>query len=262
MQTNISPKPSKIQRKDRGSSKTPLAKLQLGAKYALSPKSAYLASKASVAKDLEQRRLAELVMFESRARLKGFTCIAGVDEAGRGPLAGPVAAAACIIEANVFFEGINDSKLLSPQKRKILFDALKSHPGVCYGIGRAEVEEIDHLNILQATLLAMKRALDALSIRPDYLLADAVMLNYCDLPNEKIIKGDQKSQSIAAASILAKETRDQWMEEYHLLYPMYGFNQHKGYGTEKHLEAIRHLGPCPIHRRSFEPVKNYFNGLL
>lgn len=204
----------------------------------------------------EAQRLKHLVIHESFARSQGFRVIAGLDEAGRGPLAGPVVAAACIISEGLFFEGINDSKLLSFQKREDLYLALTEHKGVIFGVGEASVEEIDTFNILQATLLAMRRALEVLPIQPDYLLADALNISYNGLPCEKIIKGDQKSQSIAGASILAKVTRDRWMEKLHLLYPHYGFAQHKGYGTPDHLKALATHGPCPIHRTSFEPIKS------
>ncbi len=205
--------------------------------------------------EAEKKRLKQLVFFESQALSKGYHSIAGIDEAGRGPLAGPVVAAACIIPEGVFFQGVNDSKLLTPLSRKALFAEISQHPRVHFGIGSADVNEIDQWNILQATLIAMKRALDALPVRPDYLLADAVQLAYQGIPCEKLIKGDQRSQSIAAASILAKETRDRLMEEWHLQYPLYGFHQHKGYGTPQHLQALAAHGPCPLHRRSFEPVK-------
>lgn len=210
----------------------------------------------------EKKRLERLVSFESSARANGYRFIAGLDEAGRGPLAGPVAAAACIIEEGVFFDGINDSKLLTPQKRKALYQALIEHQGVRFGIGRVEVDEIDAINIYQASLLAMRRALEALPTRPDYLLADAVVVSFQGIPCEKIIQGDRKSQSIAAASILAKETRDSWMKEYHALYSDYRFDEHKGYSTPEHLRALEKYGPCPIHRRSFEPVKKLLQSSL
>lgn len=199
----------------------------------------------------------KLLTFESRAFGKGFKFIAGVDEAGRGPLAGPVVAAACIIAEKVFFKGINDSKLLSKKKREALFKVLSAHGDVCYAVGIVDHLKIDQLNIYQATKVAMKMALEGLKIQPDYLLVDAIYLDYNAIPCENIIKGDRLSQSIAASSILAKQTRDALMIEYHHQYPEYGFDQHKGYGTAKHLEAIEKFGPCPIHRRSFAPIRNF-----
>lgn len=175
----------------------------------------------------EQKRLLKLVEFETRLRKQGFRRIAGVDEAGRGPLAGPVVAAACVIGERHFFPGINDSKLVPPPKRKALFQQLIAHPDVFYGIGSVDVAIIDKINILQATLQAMRQAIANLPLPPDYLLLDGVELAVDDIPFEKVIKGDTRSQSIAGASIIAKETRDQLMVEYHQIYPEYGFDQHK-----------------------------------
>lgn len=204
---------------------------------------------------IEQERLHRLTSFEREARSEGYHHIAGIDEAGRGPLAGPVLAAACIIPEGVFFEGINDSKQLSPVQRRRLYEALTAHPEVVWGVGISTVDEIDRINIYQATIVAMQRALDALRVLPDYLLVDGMKLSYRNLPAQKIIKGDELSQSIAAASVIAKETRDELMVEMHKRWPGYGFDQHKGYGTPKHLEALQQLGPCPEHRRSFDPVR-------
>lgn len=202
----------------------------------------------------ERKRLFKLLEFERCAQTKGFKRIAGIDEAGRGPLAGPVVAAVCLVGDHLF-SGINDSKLLNPSQRDLLFNQITSAPGVSYAIGIVESEEIDRINILQATIKAMREAVARLEQAPDYLLIDGMDLPFDQIVSEKVIHGDARSQSIAAASILAKVTRDRLMREYHELYPLYGFDQHKGYGTVKHLEAIEKHGPCPIHRLSFSPLK-------
>ena len=199
----------------------------------------------------ELKRLQRLNLFEDEARQGGFQHIAGVDEAGRGPLAGPVVAASCIIPQNLFFPGIDDSKKLLPKKRAHLFKELTSHPEIIYGIGIVSHEEIDRINIYQASIQAMLIAISKLSITPDILLVDGMKLP-SPIPSRKIIGGDALSQSIAAASIIAKETRDRIMEEYHETWPHYGFKDHKGYGTEKHREALAKYGPCMIHRMSFK----------
>jgi ribonuclease HII len=204
----------------------------------------------------ERRRLKKLVVFEERARDEGHKRIAGLDEVGRGPLAGPLVACACILPKSLYFKGINDSKLLLPAKRNALYQQLINHPDVIYGIGIVSVDIIDKINIYQASLLAMKQALEHLPIEPECLLVDGLKLLYKEIPCEKIIKGDRLSQSIAAASIIAKETRDAIMIQYHEEYPNYYFNEHKGYSTEKHKEALLRHGPCPIHRKSFLPVKD------
>lgn len=204
---------------------------------------------------VERKRLLELVKYEKLAKSQGYRIIAGIDEAGRGPLAGPVVACACIIPEGLFFPGVNDSKQLSPQRREALFNDLISDPRVIYGVGIVSHIEIDYLNIYQATIEAMKRAINKLSLIPDYLLVDGMQINHLDIPAEKIIQGDAKSQSIASASIIAKETRDKLMNEFHEMWPQYNFKQHKGYGTKQHMEAIEKYGPCPIHRMSFKPLK-------
>jgi ribonuclease HII len=201
----------------------------------------------------EKARLKDLMSFERQARKQGYKTIAGVDEAGRGPLAGPVVAAACIIPEGLVFSGINDSKKLSPAQRESLFSALTSHPKVIYGVGIVCAETIDQINIYQATIQAMCHAIAALSQQPDYLLVDGMALPHSIL-SEKIIKGDAKSQSIAAASILAKVTRDRMAEEWEIKWPHYGFGKHKGYGTPQHLAALAAHGPCPLHRHSFAPI--------
>ncbi len=197
-----------------------------------------------------------LTAIEESLRQEGFHSIAGVDEAGRGPLAGPVFAAACIIPQGLFFHGINDSKKLSAEQREDLFGSLISHPDVIYGIGRADVELIDQINILQATFFAMRQALNLLSLEPDFVLVDGSLLPKAfPYRARAVIGGDGLSQSIAAASILAKVSRDAWMTQEDERYPGYGFARHYGYGTPQHKKAIEKLGPCPIHRRSFAPFK-------
>ena len=206
---------------------------------------------------LELLRLETMTVFESQALQDGFITIAGVDEAGRGPLAGPVVAAACIIPAGLYIPGINDSKQLSPKQRALLFSELVNNATIIYGVGIVDSQTIDKVNIYQATILAMQQAIDQLSVRPDMLLVDGMNLPYEGVAKQKIIKGDSKSQSIAAASIIAKETRDALMLEYDVLWPHYGFARHKGYGTAFHLDALNAWGPCEIHRTSFEPVRQH-----
>jgi ribonuclease HII len=180
----------------------------------------------------------------------GIERIAGLDEAGRGPLAGPVVAAAVILPRGVELPGVDDSKKLSPHRRERLFDAICSQ-ALAFGIGMADHETIDRINILQASILAMHRAVEALRVPAEFLLVDGNAFSHERLPFRTVIGGDGRSLSIAAASILAKVTRDRLMTEYDAEYPGYGFAQHKGYGTPQHLEAIRQRGTCPIHRRSF-----------
>lgn len=204
----------------------------------------------------EITRLTELTFYEREAQKNGFNIIAGIDEAGRGPLAGPVVAACCIIPEGLFFEGINDSKKLTPVKRARLFEKITNHPQIFYGIGIVDNTIIDEINIYQATIRAMQISVQALKCIPDYLLIDGLKVPGFSIPQTAIPKGDSKSQSIAAASIIAKETRDAIMAEQHNLWPQYEFNRHKGYGTLIHLQAIKKYGPCPIHRFSFEPIKS------
>lgn len=198
----------------------------------------------------EEQRYEIMSAYERAAREDGFTLIAGIDEAGRGPLAGPVVAAACILDPAVPILGVNDSKKLSPARREALFQEIIQH-AVGYAIARIEPDEIDRINILQATLSAMRLTVERLPIRPDLLLIDAVDLKGVQMPVRPIIKGDALSVSIAAASILAKVTRDRLMDQYETIYPGYGFIRHKGYGTAEHYAALDRLGPTPIHRRSF-----------
>lgn len=192
--------------------------------------------------------------FERAARLRGYRRIAGIDEVGRGPLAGPVVAAAVILPVRSRLVGVNDSKQLSERERERFYVAI-CEQAVGMGIGWADVAEIDQLNILEATRLAMRRALEQLVPPPDYVLIDAVSLPGVSIPIRPIIKGDALSISIAAASIVAKVTRDRLMVSYHDTFPEYGFLSHKGYGTAEHLERLAYHGPCSIHRRSFAPVK-------
>lgn len=184
--------------------------------------------------------------------------IAGVDEVGRGPLAGPVVTAAVILPADFDVPGVNDSKKLSEKKREELFKVIKEK-AVAYSIGICTNEEIDSINILEATKKAMKQAVDALETAPDHILVDALMIPGVDIPQTPIIKGDANSVSIAAASILAKVTRDHMMEEYHEQYPEYAFDRNKGYGTKAHYAGLDKAGACPIHRMSF--LTKYFAGI-
>ncbi|MBQ3691787.1 MAG: ribonuclease HII [Clostridia bacterium] len=190
------------------------------------------------------------LQYENLAYEKGCVNICGVDEAGRGPLAGPVCAAAVILPKGQVIEGVNDSKKLSEKKREQLFDVIKEK-SVAYSIGWASVEEIEEINILNAAMLAMKRAVEGLSVKADFAYIDGNKTPSLDIPCEAIVKGDANSMSIAAASILAKVSRDRLMIEYAKQYPEYGFEKHKGYGTKVHNEAILKYGACPIHRESF-----------
>lgn len=204
----------------------------------------------------EECRLTQMTLYEEEARSQGYHFIAGIDEAGRGPLAGPVLAAACIIPKHIHFPGINDSKQLSHAQREALFTQITTTEGVCYSIASASPQEIDSINILQATIQAMLRAVQGLNTTPDYILVDGLKLPHPTIPTLKIIKGDCKSQSIAAASILAKVTRDRIMADLDKLWPQYGFSKHKGYGTKSHLNALALHGPCDIHRHSFAPIRS------
>ena len=187
---------------------------------------------------------------ETELREAGYTAICGVDEAGRGPLSGPVVAAACILPAGSVIEGLNDSKKLTPKQRDRLFDTVRE-VAVAYSVGQASPEEIDELNILNATMLAMRRAIEGLPKKADFALIDGNCARGIELPHKTVISGDALSVSIAAASILAKVTRDRICLENDREYPEYGFAKHKGYGTKDHMDALRRLGPCPLHRRSF-----------
>lgn len=188
--------------------------------------------------------------YEQNAMNKGFSAVCGVDEAGRGPLAGPVCAAAVILPMNTIIEGVNDSKKLSEKKRESLFEVIKS-TARSYCIAYASVEEIESMNILNATMLAMKRAVEGLDVKADYAMIDGNRLPDLNIESEFIIKGDARSMSIACASILAKVSRDRLLYEYAKEYPQYHFEKHKGYGTKVHVEALKEYGPCPYHRMSF-----------
>lgn len=190
------------------------------------------------------------------ARRQGFISIAGVDEAGRGPLAGPVVAAAVILPEGLLISGVDDSKKLSAAKRNSLFDIIMEQ-AVSVGVGISDNETIDRINILQATLRAMEAAVELLSPRPDCLLIDGISKTALQIHQKTIKKGDSLSLSIAAASIIAKVTRDRMMESYEIQYPGYGFAGHKGYGSASHLAAIAALGPTPIHRLTFRGVREY-----
>ncbi len=194
--------------------------------------------------------MSELWKFEHQCYDEGFEIVCGVDEAGRGPLAGPVCAAAVILPRDLEIEGLNDSKKLSDKRRRALFEQITAQ-AVSYGIAFATEQEIDEINILQATFLAMRRAMERLAVRPSIALIDGNRETDFGLPVRTIVKGDSLSANIAAASILAKVTRDDFMMQQAELYPQYGFDVHKGYGTRAHYDALRKYGPCPIHRRTF-----------
>lgn len=188
--------------------------------------------------------------FERACFVRGFSLVCGVDEAGRGPLAGPVCAAAVILPPEVDIPGLDDSKKLSDKKRRELFPIIQEK-AIAYGIGYADEKEIDDINILQATYLAMERAIAQLSVKPDFALIDGNRSKDFGIPLETVVHGDSRSASIAAASILAKVSRDDRMLEMAEIYPEYGFEIHKGYGTKAHYEALSNYGACPIHRMSF-----------
>ncbi len=187
--------------------------------------------------------------YEKSLTSENGSLICGIDEAGRGPLCGPVVAAACIIPSGIVFEGLNDSKKLTAKKREALFDPILEK-AIC-SVGEASVEEIDRLNILEATLLAMRRAVSSLPVRPDFLLVDGNVFRGFDIPGKCVIGGDALVPSIAAASVVAKVTRDRMCEALDRDFPGYGIAKNKGYGTKDHIEALRILGPSPIHRKQF-----------
>lgn len=206
----------------------------------------------------EQRRLDAMFRFEREAAESGFRRIAGIDEAGRGPLAGPIVAAAVILDDPI--EGLDDSKQLTAPQRDALYERI---PTVARAVGVAiiEVAEIDRNGIQCSNYAAMAQAADRISPNPDFLLVDGFMIKGCPAPQKAIVKGDRLSASIAAASIIAKVTRDRIMDQLDTQYPGYGFAAHKGYGTQDHLDALRRLGPCPAHRRSFSPVSEMLAGM-
>ena len=202
----------------------------------------------------EQRLQAEIQRTQNMQRYENeysmYTHICGIDEAGRGPLCGPVVAGAVILPKNCNILYINDSKKLSEKMRDVLYDEIAAG-AVAWAVGIVSPERIDEINILQATYEAMRIAIDKLEIKPDILFNDAVTIPDVGIKQVPIIKGDAKSQSIAAASIMAKVTRDRMMQQYDEIYPQYGFAKHKGYGTKAHIEALKEYGPCPIHRKTF-----------
>lgn len=198
----------------------------------------------------EIQRVLSMYEIENGYRQNGYINIAGVDEAGRGPLAGPVYAAAVILPPNAIIKGINDSKKLSEKRREELFSEI-TEKAIAYNICSIDEKRIDEINILNATYEAMNGAVSGLSVRPDFVLIDGNRIGGMTLPHETVVKGDSKSISIAAASILAKVSRDRFICEMAEKYPEYGFEQHKGYGTKAHNEAILKYGPCPIHRKTF-----------
>lgn len=202
--------------------------------------------------ELELKRLEAMRAYEKEYDACSFIC--GIDEAGRGPLAGPVVAGAVVLKKDAQILYLNDSKKLSEKRREELYLEIQEK-AVSWAVGIAGPERIDEINILQATYEAMREAVSKLSVPPDILLNDAVTIPGLDIPQVSIIKGDAKSVSIAAASVMAKVTRDHMMAQYGELYPQYGFAKHKGYGTAVHIAALKEFGPCPIHRRSF--IKNF-----
>ncbi|NQT26339.1 ribonuclease HII [candidate division KSB1 bacterium] len=205
----------------------------------------------SVQNQDEARRIQRMQRFEHRLWRSGIQYIAGVDEAGRGPLAGPVVAAAVIFAKDSFIPYINDSKKLTAIRRERLFDQIQDE-AVCISVGLVTSKEIDQINILRATHRAMKKAVESLDYPPEFVLIDGTLAPQFSRPSRAIVGGDRKSYSIAAASIIAKVTRDRMMADYNATYPRYDFAKNKGYGTRKHVEALREYGPCPIHRTSFQ----------
>lgn len=203
----------------------------------------------------KNRRFLEITKLERAARAQGFSKIAGVDEAGRGPLAGPVVAAACTLPEDFFIDTIDDSKKLTCHEREAIFDQLMHHPDVHYGIGIVEAFIIDQINILQATLQAMASAIALMPQKPDFVLVDGNKTPHLPIPCQTVVQGDTLSQAIMAAAIIAKVTRDRQMKEYDEQFPEYGFSSHKGYPTPEHLAALEKWGPCPIHRQSYAPVR-------
>ena len=202
-------------------------------------------------KEKEEQRLEKLKEYENELQNKGFEYICGIDEAGRGPLAGPVVVASVIMPKDSIIEGINESKKVSEKKREKLYDLILEQ-AISYGVGIIGQDEIDDINILNATKKGLTNSLKELTQRPDLILVDALTnIDTLGIPYESIIKGDAKCYSISAASIIAKVTRDRIMREWDKIYPQYGFATHKGYGTSAHINAIKEYGPCPLHRKTF-----------
>ena len=206
-------------------------------------------------KEKEFERLAKLKEIENSVYEEGYKLICGIDEAGRGPLAGPVVVASAIMPKESMIEGVNDSKKISEKKREKLYDIITTE-AISYGVGIIQQDEIDEINILNATKKGLTESLKQLRIKPDIILVDALRdINTLNIPYRSVIKGDAKIYSIACASIIAKVTRDRIMREWDKVYPQYGFISHKGYGTAKHIAAIKEYGLCPLHRKSF--TKNF-----
>ena len=201
-------------------------------------------------KEAEIERLGEMFSIEESLIQKGYSVIAGVDEAGRGPLAGDVYAAAVVLPHGILIEGLNDSKKISEKKREKLYDEICEN-AIAYAVAAASVEEIDTYNIRNATYMAMNRAIEALKVKPDYVLVDGDCIKECKYEHECVVKGDAKSASIAAASILAKVTRDRYMKKLSEKYPEYGFEKHNGYGTAVHIAALKEFGASEVHRKTF-----------
>jgi ribonuclease HII len=201
---------------------------------------------------------ADMLLFEGLGYRQGFQAIAGIDEAGRGPLAGPVVAAAVVLPRNHVIPGVDDSKKLTAARRDALYDRIMAE-ALAVGVGVSDSQTVDRINILQATLRAMETAVRELSTAPDYLLIDGITKTSLHIPQKTVKQGDGRSLSIAAASIIAKVTRDRMMAEYDRQYPGYGFAGHKGYGSAAHLAAIARLGPCPIHRLTFRGVREHIS---
>ncbi|HJJ10921.1 MAG TPA: ribonuclease HII [Clostridiaceae bacterium] len=208
-------------------------------------------------KEKEEQRLNELKEIDKSYFKEGYNYICGIDEAGRGPLAGPVVVAAVIMPKDSMIEGVNDSKKVSEKKREKLYELIIEE-AISYSVGIVDQNEIDRINILNATKAGLTEAVRTLKVKPELILVDALTnIDTCGVPYQSIIKGDAKSYSIAAASIIAKVTRDRIMREWDKVYPQYGFEKHKGYGTAAHISAIKENGLCPLHRLSF--VKNIIN---
>ena len=206
-------------------------------------------------KEKEEERLKKEKEDEQKLYSDKIQYIAGIDEAGRGPLAGPVVVGVVILPKESMIEGVNDSKKVSEKKREKIYEEI-TQDAISWSVGMADQNEIDEINILQATKLALKRAIEGLEVKPDLILVDALTnIDTLGIPYKSIIKGDAKNYSIAAASIIAKVTRDRMMYEYDKIYPEYGFAGHKGYGTAKHIAAIKENGPCMLHRKTF--IKNF-----
>ena len=209
-------------------------------------------------KEKEEQRLNELKEIDKSYFKEGYNYICGIDEAGRGPLAGPVVVAAVIMPKDSMIEGVNDSKKVSEKKREKLYELIIEEAISSYSVGIVDQNEIDRINILNATKAGLTEAVRTLKVKPELILVDALTnIDTCGVPYQSIIKGDAKSYSIAAASIIAKVTRDRIMREWDKVYPQYGFERHKGYGTAAHISAIKENGLCPLHRLSF--VKNIIN---